>query len=137
MDDQKPVVKKTGRPVGVPNKSTTKAREAIAAFVDANTPRMQEWLDRVAMGVPLLTTDGIQGRDKHGNLLWHVAPNPEKAFNMLRDMAEYHVPKLARKEVTGADGGAITLTNIGFKNLTDDELDDMQRLMAKAVTSDD
>ena len=36
-----------GRAVGTPNKSTAKAREAIAAFVDGNAHQLQTWLDRL------------------------------------------------------------------------------------------
>ena len=78
-----------GRKPGVPNKSTTMAREAIAKFVDGNAHKMQEWLQSVA--------DGIQNED--GKYI--VPPNPEKAFGMLQTVMEYHVPKLARTEVVG------------------------------------
>ena len=38
--------KKTGgRSSGTPNKATSIGRDAIAAFVEANTPRLQAWLD--------------------------------------------------------------------------------------------
>ena len=70
---------------GIPNKVTADARAAIARFVDANADRMQTWLDQVA------------------------AESPEKAFNMLKDVIEYHVPKLARTEITGKDGERLTL----------------------------
>lgn len=73
-----------GRPKGVPNKSTIQAREAIAAFVDGNSERLQGWLDQIA------ETDG-----------------PKAAFQCLMDVMEYHVPKLARTELTGKDGGAV------------------------------
>ena len=74
-----------GRKPGTPNKSTTQAREAIAAFVELNAPRMSEWLDRVAQD------------------------NPAKAFDMLTAVMEYHLPKLQRTDTTlsGPDGGAI------------------------------
>ena len=75
-----------GRPAGIPNKSTTQAREAIAAFVDANVDRMAEWLDAVA-------ADEKQG--------------PAVAFKMLMDVMEYHVPKLARTEHVGQGGGPV------------------------------
>lgn len=74
-------VKTGGRVRGVPNKATAEAREAIARFVDGNAHRLQDWLDRVA------ETD------------------PEKAFSLFQSVIEYHVPKLARTESTGPDGG--------------------------------
>ena len=82
-----------GRKEGTPNKATTMAREAIAAFADANSTRMQGWLDDVAAD------------EKHG---------PAVAFKMLMEVMEYHLPKLARTEHTGANGGPIVVaaTNI-------------------------
>lgn len=76
-----------GRPPGVPNKATTSAREAIALFVDSNSSKFQGWLDTIAQ------EDGAQA-----------------AFRCVMDLMEYHVPKLARTEVTGKDGGAIAVT---------------------------
>ena len=73
-----------GRAPGVPNKSTADARVAIAAFVDANVPRLQQWLDKIA------ETKG-----------------PEAAYRCVLDLIEYHVPKLARTEVTGKDGAEL------------------------------
>lgn len=74
--------KKTGgRVKGQPNKATANAREAIAAFVDANVPRLNAWLDEIA------ATDG-----------------PAAAFRCVESLIEYHVPKLARTELTGHEG---------------------------------
>jgi hypothetical protein len=67
---------------GVPNKDTANARQAIASFVDGNADRLQGWLDEIARE---------QG--------------PAAAFKCFSDLLEYHVPKLARTELTGADGG--------------------------------
>jgi hypothetical protein len=78
-----------GRKAGVPNKSTTMAREAIARFVDGNAHKMQEWLEQVANGV------------KNDEDKYVVLPNPEKAFGMLQTVMEYHIPKLARVEQVG------------------------------------
>ena len=122
-----------GRPPGVPNKATRAAREAIAAFVDNNAERMQEWLDAVARGVPATNAQGEQLMDDDGRLLWLTPPNPEKAFAMLRDVVEYHVPKLARTEMTGAGGGPIGIAAIDVKGLSDAELEQMSRLLAKAA----
>lgn len=73
-----------GRPKGVPNKRTVRAKEAIAMFIDGNAERLQGWLDQIA------ETDG-----------------PMAAFKCFADVLEYHVPKLARTEHTGEDGGAV------------------------------
>ena len=86
-----------GRKPGVPNKSTTQAREAIAKFVDGNAHKMQEWLQSVAEGV----------KNDDGKYL--VQPNPEKAFNMLQTVMEYHVPKLARTEVVGDEKAPVRM----------------------------
>jgi hypothetical protein len=80
---------RAGRKAGVPNKSTTMAREAIARFVDGNAHKMQEWLEQVADGV------------KNDEDKFVVLPNPEKAFGMLQSVMEYHLPKLARSEQVG------------------------------------
>lgn len=69
-----------GRPKGVPNKSTTKAREAIAMFVEGNVDRLQSWLDAIA------------------------EKDPKLAYDCFMNTVEYHIPKLARQELTGADG---------------------------------
>lgn len=82
-----------GRPKGSPNKVTADAREAIAAFVDGNAHRLTGWLDAVAKGDP-----------KND-----IAPNPEKAFAMFQSVVEYHVPKLARTELTGKNGGPVVV----------------------------
>jgi hypothetical protein len=72
-----------GRVKGVPNKATKQAREAIAAFVDANAEKLQTWLDAIA------------------------EDSPKDAFNCFLALVEYHVPKLGRIEHTGKDGGAV------------------------------
>jgi len=82
-----------GRTSGTPNKTTQQAREAIAMFVDGNAHRLAEWLDEVANGIPEAD----------------IEPNPAKAFELFQSVVEYHVPKLARTEITGADEGAIEM----------------------------
>ena len=83
--------KKGGRVAGVPNKVTAQAREAIAMFVDGNAHRLAEWLDQVANG----------NED--------TKPNPAKAFELFQSVVEYHVPKLARTEITGKDDGPVEM----------------------------
>lgn len=85
--------KSGGRSIGTPNKATQQAREAIAMFVDDNAHRLTDWLDTVANGDP-----------KND-----IKPNPAKAFELFQSVVEYHVPKLARTEVTGADEGPVEM----------------------------
>lgn len=66
-----------------PNKVTLSVREAIAKLAETNVERCQSWLDRIAKS------------------------DPDKAFDLYLKMLEYHVPKLARSEVTGEGGGPI------------------------------
>ena len=87
-DKRRPPRAGMGRPAGVPNKATAKAREAIATFVDGNSDKLQAWLDQIAMD------------DRYG---------PKTAFDCFMAVAEYHVPKLARQEHVGADNGPIEL----------------------------
>ena len=82
-----------GRVAGTPNKTTQQAREAIALFVDGNAHRLAKWLDEVANGIPEAD----------------IKPNPAKAFELFQSVVEYHVPKLARTEITGADEGPIEM----------------------------
>ena len=92
-----PVVPKGGgRPKGAVNHATRTAREAIARFVDGNAGKLDKWLQEVAEGDP-----------KNG-----IKPNPAKAFELFQSVVEYHVPKLARTEVTGADGGPVEVKTI-------------------------
>jgi hypothetical protein len=66
----------SGRTKGTPNKATVHAREAIAAFVDQNAPLLNELLQEI-----------------------RIEDGPKAAFECIRDLIEYHVPKLARSDV--------------------------------------
>ncbi len=50
---------------------------------------MERWLQRVAEG------DEVLG----------LKPDPHKALDIMLKMSEYHIPKLARTEISGVDGG--------------------------------
>jgi hypothetical protein len=75
-----------GRPKGLPNKSTQIVREAIANLLERNAGNMDMWLNQVAK------------------------EDPYKALDLMNKLSEYHIPKLARTEVTGADGGPQEMT---------------------------
>lgn len=78
-------IKKPNQGKRGPGKATLAAREAIARFVDGNAERLQEWLDRVA------------------------DENPAEAFKLFQSVVEYHIPKLARTELTGEGGGPVKI----------------------------
>lgn len=61
-------------------------REAIAMFVESNVQRMQQWLDDIAAN-----------------------EGPLVAFKCMTEVIEYHIPKLARTEHTGADEGPVEI----------------------------
>ena len=98
-----------GRPAGVPNKTTTVARQAFANLVEGNAPKMQDWLYKVAEGIPLMETitEGEVTIErqvvKNGVPMWLVQPAPDKALDIMQKMAEYHIPKLARTEHVGSE----------------------------------
>lgn len=80
----------SGRPKGTPNKATQEAREAVKAILDSNLPYLQAWIQSTAEGI----MDDQTGK-------WIVPPNPAKACDIVQNMVEYAVPKLARTEVVG------------------------------------
>ena len=74
------------RPKGSPNKATAEAREAIARLVDGNAHRLNIWLDEI-----------------------YETKGAEAAWRCMMDVIEYHVPKLARHELTGNNGDKIKM----------------------------
>lgn len=127
-----------GRPRGAVNKATATAREAIAAFVDDNSNRLESWLDQIAEGIPqrkVETNEVLLNSD--GSVKWLVEPNPRSAFDAMQSVVEYHIPKLARIEQTGADGGPIThaslVANLDLKGVSDNELDKILAILGRAA----
>ena len=94
-----------GRRAGIPNKATAAARAAIAEFVDGNAHRLTDWLDQVASGVKGTKIDKETGEE------YIVPPNPAKAFDMFQSVVEYHVPKLARMEISGDKDNPLVVEN--------------------------
>ena len=69
-----------GRKKGSPNKSTSQIKEAYQKLLEDNLDNMSEWLADVA------------------------EDNPRQAVELMLKLSEYIVPKLAKQEITGADG---------------------------------
>jgi hypothetical protein len=81
-----------GRKPGVANKATRDVRAALTAFAEGNVEKLQTWLDAVA------------------------EKDPAKAADLFIRVLEYHVPKLARTELSGSDGSDkinVTVTFVG------------------------
>jgi hypothetical protein len=76
-------VKTGGRKAGVGNKTTVDVRHAIALIAQENAGNFACWLNQVA------------------------SEDPGKAADLYLKAIEYHIPKLARSEQTGPDGGPV------------------------------
>jgi hypothetical protein len=91
----------------VPNKATATVRDAIARVLECNTGNFSRWLASVAEGEkePRME-DGKPALNEHGEPLmkWLRQPDPGAALKLAMDMAEYHIPKLARTEINGEIG---------------------------------
>jgi len=61
---------------GIPNRITADVRAAIAVFAEANVGKLQTWIDAVA------------------------EKDPARALDLFVRVLEYHLPKLARTELT-------------------------------------
>lgn len=79
-----------GRARGTPNKATVEFRQTVQKLLDDNRANVAKWLTAVAKD------------------------DPAKALDLLAKLAEFAAPKLARNEVTGPDGGALTVQVIRF-----------------------
>lgn len=80
-----------------PSKTTLEFRETVQKVLDANAENVAIWLAQVANGIPA---------DEYGK---GVPAAPEKALDLLAKLAEFAAPKLARTEVTGANGGPVII----------------------------
>lgn len=69
---------------GKPNKATSDVRQAIALIAQRNIKNVEEWLKAI--------------------------DDPAKRVGLFLDLCEYHIPKLARTELTGKDGEELKLT---------------------------
>lgn len=79
-----------GRPKGSGNKETKAIREAFQILIENNLDNMQSWIAAIA---------------NH---------DPARAFNLMVQITEYVLPKLARAELVG-DEGKDLFNNLTFK----------------------
>jgi hypothetical protein len=78
--------KRAGRKPGTANRVTKETREAFRLLIEANTDKLDGWLQKAAK------------------------KNPIAALTLLKDLAEFVIPKLQRTELTGKDGEALQVT---------------------------
>jgi len=79
---------RAGRKAGVPNKSTTELKEAIAAFTSRNADKIDMWLNEI--------------------------DDPAKRLDLYFKALEYSMPKLARSELVGDKEQPISVSLIQF-----------------------
>jgi len=111
-----------GRPRGVPNHATTRARNAFTETWQRLTPDIEDWIRRTAEGepVPMVKKDPATGQwmpvlDQAGNpIMVRQDADPGRAAEILIKIAEYHVPKLGRLEHVGEGRGAITVKVVKY-----------------------
>lgn len=96
-----------GRQKGAVNKTTRDVREAIVRVLSDNTENFGKWLTMVAEGKKGTYVDR-RGKSKS---VWLMKPDPGRAVDIAMNMAEYHIPKLARTEMVGDGGGPIVVTS--------------------------
>ena len=85
--------KKTGgRKPGTPNKVTSDVRAAIALIAQNNVEKVEAWLAEIE--------------------------DPAKRVGLFLDLCEYHIPKLARTELTGENGKAINIQIVKYADTT-------------------
>ena len=100
----RPGERRGGRQKGTPNKVTSAAREAFLAIFERLTPDVETWIRQTANGWD------VEVMTKAGPTIVRQGKDPGKAADLALRLAEYHVPKLAKTEVTGADGAALHIT---------------------------
>jgi hypothetical protein len=94
-----------GRTKGVPNKVTSAARESFALMFDNLAPDVETWIRQTANG---WDDEVTMGRGESAvTVIKRVGKDPGKAADLALRLAEYHIPKLGRTEVTGEDGGPV------------------------------
>jgi len=92
-DDER--INRDGRPKGSPNVKTQSIRDSYKMFIENNVPKFEEWIAKVA------------------------EKNPAKALELVSNLSDYVLPKLARTEIVGDEEApvSIDLTQLDDKTL--------------------
>lgn len=83
-----------GKPKGAVNKTTKDVRASLALIAERNVEKLEAWIAEVE--------------------------DPHKRADLLLRLFEYHIPKLARQELTGKDGEALSAFAVPMPLATDE-----------------
>lgn len=81
---------RAGRRHGAKNAATRDVRKGFQLLMECAVPELQSWLRRVAK------------------------KDPARALVIVKDIAEFCIPKLSRTELTGPQGGPVQITRKYF-----------------------
>ena len=109
-----------GRQPGTPNKATTRTREAIAAIAEDMSEKFKQWVIETAEG----KWEKNKLADGTEETVCLVKPDPKGAADLYLKAIEYHIPKLARSELTGADGQPLLPPSITICGYDDNQADE-------------
>ena len=129
-------IKKVGRPKGSTNKATAETRQAVARFIDSSIPHFVEWLAQAAHGIPKTDKAGNLVRDNDGAVKYHVLPDPIASIKAVTDIAEYHLPRLARSE-TNLTAFTANIGELTAEDLARMPLSDLKRLALEHMSRGD
>lgn len=96
---------------GIPNRATSRTREAIAALLDNTAPQLAKWLEEV-----------------------YKQEGPNEALKRVNDFLEFGIPKLARVEHTGENGGPVELSH---RDVTAEVLKELPAEVLERLTKPD
>lgn len=104
-----------GRGKGTPNKTTSRARQALSAAVEGNADNVSQWLNEVY--------------EKDG---------PKAAIDCYVRMAEFVIPKLARQEVVGDGGGPVGQNHeVEVSKMSDSAVEELMAVITSEQPADD
>lgn len=101
----------SGRPAGIPNKTTTQFKEALNNLLETAAPDMIKWLAEIE--------------------------DPAKRFDVLSKFAEFIYPKLARSEIVGDPEKPIVIDNVASQVLTHIPTEKLEEILNGSQQSED
>ena len=92
-----------GRRKGIPNKVTGDARQFLAAMIGRQLPHVEKWIRQASEGI----------KNEDGS--WLVRPDPKGATQLIAQVADFTIPRLARTEVVGDSKQPLSIEFVNVK----------------------